>query len=112
MLRYNTYSLTLIITALKILDQPPAYQSNVRCAVLDLLLVIIDPTRSYEPYSIELSDCAPEAGGVRLGDVESGVADAGEVGVEEGKVVDLLQGGNVRVPLHNLLQQSGWVAIQ
>ena len=59
-----------------------------------------------------LLNCTPEAGRVRLGDVESGVTEAGEVGVEEGKVVDLLQGGNVRVPLHNLLQHSGWVAIQ
>ena len=41
--------------------------------------------------------------------MESGVAKAGEVGLEEGKVVDLLQGGNVRVPLNDLLQQSaGW----
>ena len=41
--------------------------------------------------------------------MECVVAKAGEVGVEEGKVVDLLQGGNVRVPLNNLLKQSaGW----
>ena len=29
-----------------------------------------------------LLNCTPEAGGVRLGDVESGVAEAGEVGIE------------------------------
>ena len=49
----------------------------------------------------------PEARRARLGDVEADVAESGQVRLEEGEVVNLLQPDNVRVPLHDLFQQSG-----